>query len=235
MPEREPKSRDFPPLELTGQQQDLYEELLERDSSCAQMYIGSIRVLDDSENPERFPQAAHSMRELMEKLPNHAGIYKEPIGVLIGKIKEAKKNWCKVLEERGCTEVEAWDPVIDPCLSFFLKDIEGFFDWYSRWPSREELALRFIQYLRPSEGPTTDAIQEGLASVWVSADRYFTGVSHHNKKRDEKIFVVDERRFRNEVELVEQILLYSFSKSRASEDLDLIDTFIREGERDARQ
>jgi|GEM_PF-2768623 len=42
--------------------------------SLYKMYLGAIRVLDNPNNPDRIPQAAHSQRELLEKLPLSLGI-----------------------------------------------------------------------------------------------------------------------------------------------------------------
>ena len=42
--------------------------------SLCEMYLGAIRVLDNPNNPDRIPQAAHSLRELLEKLPPTLGI-----------------------------------------------------------------------------------------------------------------------------------------------------------------
>ena len=35
----------------------------------SQWYLGALRALSDEHNPDRIPQAAHSLRELLEKLP----------------------------------------------------------------------------------------------------------------------------------------------------------------------
>ena len=68
MPVPEPTSQDHPYEALSDVQRVLHEELQKRDRSLAQMYLGAIRVLKDTGNPERLRQAAYSMRELMDQL-----------------------------------------------------------------------------------------------------------------------------------------------------------------------
>src|SRR5687768_1740148 len=55
--------------QLTGEQIALIEALNDRDTRLGPIYLGAVRALLDATNPERVPQAAHSIRELLEKLP----------------------------------------------------------------------------------------------------------------------------------------------------------------------
>ena len=56
-------------LELSGERLALYEALFRRSERIARIYLGTHYALRDSANPERFVQAAHCARELMEKVP----------------------------------------------------------------------------------------------------------------------------------------------------------------------
>ena len=53
------------PLELSGQQRALYEALSGKDERLAGMYLGSLLVLRQIENPDLLALAAHGLRELM--------------------------------------------------------------------------------------------------------------------------------------------------------------------------
>jgi hypothetical protein len=62
---------------MSVQQLALYEALGERAEELARMYIGALIVLANPDNPDRLPQAAHSLRELMEKIPKYKQINSE--------------------------------------------------------------------------------------------------------------------------------------------------------------
>ncbi len=59
-------------LEITPRQRDIYRRLKNhRDTKqlcIGEWYLGALYALDNPYNPDRFPQAAHSLRELIEKL-----------------------------------------------------------------------------------------------------------------------------------------------------------------------
>jgi hypothetical protein len=49
---------------LSPKQHGIYRELLRLDKKAAEAYAGALRVLKDPENPDRFAQSAHSLREI---------------------------------------------------------------------------------------------------------------------------------------------------------------------------
>lgn len=61
-------------FQLNAHQQQVYEVLGKKTPGCARMYLGAIKVLSDSDNPESLPQAAHSLRELMKKIGPFLGV-----------------------------------------------------------------------------------------------------------------------------------------------------------------
>jgi hypothetical protein len=58
-------------VDLQSGQRALHAALLKLSAEIARMYIGALVVLADQDNPDRFAQCAHSLRELMEKLPEY--------------------------------------------------------------------------------------------------------------------------------------------------------------------
>ena len=57
-----------PGFVMADQQLELYRILVKRSDTAADWYRGALMALADLNNPERFAQAAHSLRELMKKL-----------------------------------------------------------------------------------------------------------------------------------------------------------------------
>ena len=53
---------------LTDQQLELYEALSEKSEKAGAWYRGALVALSNDNNPERFVQAAHSIRELIKNL-----------------------------------------------------------------------------------------------------------------------------------------------------------------------
>src|SRR5262245_20305523 len=72
-PEANPKPGAVPvtPVPLTSRQRTVYEALVEREPKLGAIYLGAMAVLAQDQNPERFVQCAHSLRELVEKLPRY--------------------------------------------------------------------------------------------------------------------------------------------------------------------
>ena len=66
--ERQQQAPAQPPL-LAGYRQALFEALRRRDPRVANFYRGALVVIVDRENPEAIFQAAHSIREMLEKAP----------------------------------------------------------------------------------------------------------------------------------------------------------------------
>ena len=102
MLEFEPTSQDYPTRVLSDEQRLLYEELQKKDGSLAQIYLGAVSVLKDTENPERVMQAAYSMRELMGYVTTLFGIRIDPIQPVFNELKDAKASWDRALVESDC-------------------------------------------------------------------------------------------------------------------------------------
>lgn len=64
------------PLKLTDQQRAMLEALQGKETKeypLSNWYLGALYALDNPHNPDRFSQAAHALRELIEKLPRVVG------------------------------------------------------------------------------------------------------------------------------------------------------------------
>lgn len=70
-PSPNPVSGDAEALSLTDRQRTIFNALGKMDSILAQKYLGSVTVLQNKSNPDRFPQSALSLREIMKKLHNY--------------------------------------------------------------------------------------------------------------------------------------------------------------------
>jgi len=77
---------------LSPRQRKIYQELLRINRKAANAYKGALMVLRDSENPDRFSQAAQSLRELTNLISRKVSIPQER--------KEKEENLRKKLEKK---------------------------------------------------------------------------------------------------------------------------------------
>jgi hypothetical protein len=91
-------------IALSPFQQQVFDALSERSDQLARMYLGAIAVLQQSSNPDRFPQSAHSLRELMEKAPQYLDLAvpwkKRP--ALNQMLNDYGEKWARVKTRSAC-------------------------------------------------------------------------------------------------------------------------------------
>ena len=132
-PNTGPESTRMPAILLSGQQQALLRALDKRSSRLASIYRGGLAVLGDTSNPDRFAQSAHSLRELMEKLPEFLDV---PTGAqkerLKAKARELENLYVRTRENTICFSVSnGWDGGIDRHLRKLLLHLGGCVDWFT--------------------------------------------------------------------------------------------------------
>jgi len=203
---------------FTTRQRQFYDVLKVRDYRLADMYLGSLVVLDQDGNPDRIPQAAHSMRELIEKLPRYLGfvIQNNPIslGQLTGDLAEAWDH----------TQISADGSSPSVCVpSNFVGQLKQFFDDFQNdHPRRREVGKSVINNLDPSGSQLPDVVQDLRAGKWLSFNNYFTSVSHHRTSQDISEYAEMVDNFEN--------FLLDYLRPRAAESQADILRIIREAE-----
>lgn len=71
-------------LVLTNEQSTLFGVLHGRSERIARMYLGAVGALKDDLDPGRLSNAAHQMRELMEKIPEIVDVEIRALGERMG-------------------------------------------------------------------------------------------------------------------------------------------------------
>ena len=146
------------PLELSAQQRAVVVALQRRDADryrLSQWYLGALYAVNNPYNPDRFSQAAQSLRELLEKLPRAVGESNMPAGSrlnLHGKRRELNARIVKDLERYP----DGWEgEEIDLCLAKTLREV--------------------AEYFRLSQQPTrSEQIQGAVANVILGLTRWTT-------------------------------------------------------------
>jgi hypothetical protein len=180
--------------------------------------------LFDESNPARFELAAHSMRELIEKislLTNGAG-WAHGEGMK-DQLVEVRRAYSALTQGQGFSERFSLDNSQDH-VSTVLRELSRFFEWEA--VNRPQLRERIAQTLSALSGPGQVLpldVSENEVGRWVSAYKYFNMVAHNRHD------TVDRDAFVNNMMFIEKVLL-SRLQPPAIPELDALDALIKEGE-----
>jgi len=143
-------------IRLSGQQGTLIRALEQLDINLSRMYHGGLTVLEVDSNPDRFAQCAHSIRELMEKLPEKLDVptpaQKEN---LKGKMREIEDSYQEMQKKTHCLSVSSgWEGNIDKSLRKFLLKLDSFFKWFASHHPRRRNELYSVLVRLDGSGRT---------------------------------------------------------------------------------
>jgi len=147
---------------LSGRQRAIAEALRSTDAQLSCMYVGSLRAMADEANPDRHPQAAHSLREIMQTLPRYLDVGVPPRGASLGdKVRNLIDSW----GERP-TSPAAGDE-IDKALATFLHKFLDFVSWHRlHQPQQKVRAAAIISGLDPTRIAFPAPIRESRVEEW---------------------------------------------------------------------
>ena len=168
------------PLRLTPQQQRVLEALQDRETekyALSQWYLGALYTLHNEQNPDRIAQAAHSLRELIEKLPrvvlgmgaqgstsDFAGMRRRIIQHISKDKNRYSKGW---LNER-----------IDSALAKTLKKMVRYFE-LNQQPTRKQRIQTAVAALDPMgnrfDRQTQEKKRDEFNSLWQRLEDF----AHH--------------------------------------------------------
>lgn len=218
---------------LSPRQSSIYKALKEKSQELSNIFGGGLRVLRENTNPERIFQSAHSLRELLDKIPR----YWEGTPVITksegqtgmkNKVDNLEPFWEKAKGKySNDDEILDWSGEIESSLRKFLRKFDEFLIWKenNRAPRRKE-AGKFLK----NEAPLPDYIpnktksEKERTSEWMDFHTYFASVAHHDK---------DTRNFNNQLNNLEEYLsneVLFVSYPVVFEDLNLLDSLISKGE-----
>jgi hypothetical protein len=166
---------------LVGDQHVLYQRLVDRDGSgdLAAMYRGALVTLAHVDNPDRIAQAAHSVREMMEKLAYLDHGDDEP-GSLGGHADELKTVWNGYKGNTGLSLQELAGKVIGPPLMVVLQRVDALVTWKerNRLTGRQQ-AQRVLEQLKVSGFTMPEDQRRDNVKGWMDLRDYFVRACHH--------------------------------------------------------
>ncbi|RMG26829.1 MAG: hypothetical protein D6724_00970 [Armatimonadetes bacterium] len=192
------------------------------------MYRGGLAVLDDTANPERFAQCAHSMRELMEKLPEFFDVpTKAQKESLKGKVREIEDAHSRVRGNTRCfSPTNGWHGDIDIHLRRYLVRLDRFFKWFtSHHPRRRDELHSALARLDGSGRALPSPLASLNVQAWDRKRDYFQSVAHHRR-------AANEAEFQQWLGALERFLLDRLVP-RTFDDFAEIDALLEEEDKDA--
>ena len=172
------------PLRLTPQQQRVLEALKDRETEeypLSRWYLGALYTLHNEQNPDRIAQTAHSLRELIEKLPRvvegsdaqgSSPNFHEMRTEIYKRVLKDKENYADSWENK----------TIDKHLDQTLKEVEKYLE-SNRQPTRRERMQTAVTTIDPMANRFNGQIREGkrdrLYELWDKLE----GIAHHRRKQ----------------------------------------------------
>jgi hypothetical protein len=216
--ERQQQAPAQPPL-LAGYRQALFEALRRRDPRVANFYRGALVVIVDRENPEAIFQAAHSIREMLEKAPLLVGAAAAPSQRLNDKLAPLRAKFKKV--KPSLNEDGSWQSGSETRIARLLRDLGELFDWMDANLQQRKTQMRTL--LRSLTGPgmlLPSDVEEAELDELMELKEYFTNLAHHG-------FAATEEEFYSRLTQAETILLRKLNPE-PSADFEAIDALLQE-------
>ena len=207
------------PQLLTGSRQALFEALRRRDPRVADFYRGALVVVGDRGNPEAIFQAAHSIREMLEKAPLLVGGSSARSQRLSDKLAPVRAKFKKL--KPSLNEDGGWQPESETKVAKILRDIRELFDWMDANLQQRKDQMRTL--LRALVGPgilLPSDVEEAEIDELMEHKDYFTNLAHH-------AFAATEDEFYHRLTQAETILLRKL-KPEPSADFEAIDALLHE-------
>lgn len=209
-------------LLLTTLQRGVFDELTRLDAQLVDMYLGAIHVLHQQGNPDRFSQAAHSLRELLDRMGDGLG----------GPIAGGPDLHKEVCDLRGKWPADGIPtvfgdrtdfPAFDKALRDFLGAAKAFFARFdARPPHRREQAGRLFAATDPRQRRSSPPIEKIHVDRWLDVRGILLAITHHGK-------CPTQSEFQALLDSFDSLLLERL-RPKVFEQQDELDQIIAEGE-----
>lgn len=173
------------PRSLTARQRTLHERLCSQDANrgaaLGAMYVGAITVLE-SDSPDRVSQAAHSCRELIQKLVRTQAEPATPgIGNPRDRASELEREWTAYSASIGVGAAELDGRAVDRGLTAVLIRLEAYcVSARSHKPGRQDQASRALAQLGLTDAALPDEVRDEDIQQLVRLWKFFEKASHHS-------------------------------------------------------
>jgi len=177
------------PIELTSTQQQVIKILNTSKSKkypLGDWYLGAIYAAKNIHNPDRFSQAAQSLRELLEKLPR---VFIE------SEVQESPADFRGMrsrLYSRLCSDKKRYEgkwkgKTVNASLDKTIRGVDRYLE-LNQLPTRKEQIHSVMSKLDPMHETLDQKIRHEKSERFHSLWKTFEGLAHHNNDADETFF-----------------------------------------------
>ncbi len=173
---------DSRPLNLSARQQDVVQSLRSRETErypLSRWYLGALYAVSEKNNSDRYSQAAHSLRELIEKLP--LVIHESDFQIGGYDVTSHRRDIYNRLQKDRIRYADGWSSqVIDPQLSNTLRKVEVYFQNVQK-PSRRERIQKLVARVDPLADQLDRRIQESKLEKIHQLSQELVQIAHHRR------------------------------------------------------
>ena len=173
------------PLVLTSKQKDVLEVLQSEQTEeypLSDWYTGALYALDNHYNPDRVAQAAHSLRELLQKIPRV--VQGNEVHVSATDFTGMRRNINDRILKDKKRYLEGWkNKIIDGRLDKTLRKVEDYFG-RNRQPTRKEQIKQAVATIDPMVNSLGSGIQEVKRNQYHHLWNQLEEFSHHGSRPD---------------------------------------------------
>ena len=173
-------------------------------------YQGAIQVLN-SLSPDRIPQAAHSIRELCDKLPDRIAEIPK-FNSPVSPVKSLQRDFWEIKKSNFA---DGWkDRTINSELTKLLIRLEEIFKLFNE-PARTDRLKMALTASDPQAEFMSKEHREARDETFDRIGFFFQAVTHHRR-------TVSETEFRKELELFESLLLNYLTPCTAAQQKEIM-------------
>ncbi len=178
------------PIELSSTQRQVIEILSTakyQEYSLGDWYLGALYAIKNIYSPDRYSQAAQSLRELLEKLPR---IFVETdIQMPRPDFQSIRKNIYSHLRSAKDRYDGEWSgKTIDARLDKTIREMERYLE-LTQIPTRQEQINHLITNIDPMFDSLNQCIRTEKLKRFQTVWKYFEGLAHHKTITDEEDFI----------------------------------------------
>jgi len=144
----------------------------------APWYVSFFHALRDSNNPDALPQAAHSAREMLEKLPEALGITSKRQTAGLNRADNVADAWARVTQ-KAWTQASECSPMADDCPVRSLAPRLAVLTEVLGDRKRKAMFRETLAQLDPGGGSFPANLLESAATQYEEAFDVFKMVAHH--------------------------------------------------------
>ena len=212
------------PLVLTDQQRNVLEALQSKQTDkypLSDWYLGALYAVNNHYNPDRIAQAAHSLRELLEKLLRVIPGSDNPANT--PPFYNMRNNISDLISRSKKRCPEGWKgEKIDKNLAKALIEIEKYLE-LNKQPNRGEQIQQAIATIDPMVNQLDSEIQEAKRKQLLNLWKRLQNFTHHNSNRDIVEFSTCLKELENTI--------FDLLAARTAQDQEEIQTILRHPDR----